>query len=335
MSIEELGKNKTKIILIALVALFLFAIPVMLSRSALWTRVYSYICIFCILASALNLMVGFTGQLSLGIAAIAGMSAYTSAYLMMAVGLPFWLAFPAAALTATALGIVLGFPGLRLRGFYFAMATLLMQNVIGQIFLDWVGFTKGDMGLSGIPPPNILGVDIVGINYAYLCLGMLGLTLYVVFRITNSNLGIKMTTIKEDDILAGSLGINVARTKLIVYAVSSFFIGVGGSLLGHLILVLTPRQFTIGLSFQMLVQIMVGGSATIIGPLIGAALLTALPYLIRELYLIQDAINGFLLIIVAISIQGGIYGRIKSALLKIRKKELAETERVEMDLERA
>ncbi|MFX1534195.1 MAG: branched-chain amino acid ABC transporter permease [Promethearchaeota archaeon] len=325
MKIREFDKSKLPILLFSV---FVFALPLILSNTALWLRVFTYVTIFCILSSAMNLMIGFAGQFSLGVGAIAGLAAYTSANLMMRYGFSFWVAFPVAALTATALGVGLGFPGLRLRGFYFAMATLIMQNVIVQIFLDWTSFTKGDIGLTGVPFPTIFGVEVRGIYYAYLCLAALGITLYVVYKLLNSSLGMAMRAIREDDVLTESLGINVARTKMIVYATSSFMIGAAGSLLGHISMVLTPRMFEIGLSFQILVQTIVGGGGTIVGPLVGTSLLTVLPYAVRESYAIQDIINGILMIIVAISFKGGIYGQIKGSLQR-SKKEITENKTID------
>lgn len=316
------GKSKLQIF----IYVFIFILPILLINNPLWSRVYSYVMIYGIMSSAMNLMNGYAGQFSLAVGAIAGFAAYTSANMMMKFNFPFLIALLLASLVASGVGVGLSFPGLRIRGFYFAITTLIIQNILVQVFLDWPDFTRGDSGLYGVPPPEILGFEIAGINYAYLSLIALAIIVYVIHKIVNSDWGLILKALRSDDILAGSLGINVTRYKILVYFISSFMIGIAGSLLAHISGVLSPRMFTIGLSFQMLVQNRVGGTGTIAGPLLGTALLVALPYGIREIYSIRDMLNGALLITISILAPQGLYGSPRIRRFFGLKEEITEPE---------
>jgi len=272
--------------------------------------------IYGIMSSAMNLMNGFAGQMSLAVGAVAGFGAYTSANITMKLGLPFWIALPVAALVATVVGVGMSFPGIRVRGFFFAIITLIMQNILVQVFLDWYDFTRGDVGLAGIPYPDILGFKITGIYYAYLTTAFLAATVYLIHRVVNSKVGLHLKAIRGDDILASSLGHNVLKYKLLVYVISSFLVGIAGSLLEHTSIVISPRMFTIALSFQILTQNRVGGQGTILGPLLGTALLVSLPYGVRQIYEVRDIIYGCLLIVSGLVLPQGLYGVLKSPRIK-------------------
>ena len=248
--------------------------------------------IYAILAISLNLSMGFTGLLNIGHVAFYGIGAYTSALLALNLGVPFWPSLLIAGIVASFFGFLLAIPTLKLKGDYFAIATLGFAIVIENIFKNWISLTRGPLGLPGIPKPGIFGFSISGFSYLVLVAFFL-LVVYLFSRhITNAPFGRVLKAIREDELAASSLGKNVVKYKTQILMISAFFAGIAGSLYAHYITFIDPSSFTIFESILIISMIIVGGLASIRGAVVGAVILVLLPELLRFLPLPSFAIGA-------------------------------------------
>jgi branched-chain amino acid transport system permease protein len=203
--------------------------------------------------------------------------AYTSGLLAKNLGVPFEVSLLAGALLATAVGLVIGYPSLRLRGVYFAMVTVAFVEVIRLIAQLWVPLTRGMSGLSGIPKPSILGITLVTkTSQYYLALTLMLVILLVLYKLESSRLGFIWKSIGMSENLAQSLGINIAKHKLIAFALGCFFAGVAGAYYAHFIRFLFPPEFGFLMATNILVYNFVGGRGHFAGPIVGAVFLSLL-----------------------------------------------------------
>jgi len=217
------------------------------------------------------------GQLNIGHSAFMSVGAYTSGLLARNLGVPFEVSLLAGALLATAVGLVIGYPSLRLRGVYFAMVTVAFVEVIRLIAQLWVPLTRGMSGLSGIPKPSILGTTLVTkTSQYYLALVLMLIVLLVLYKLESSRLGFIWKSIGMSDNLAQSLGINIAKHKLIAFALGCFFAGVAGAYYAHFIRFLFPPEFGFLMATNILVYNFVGGRGHFVGPIVGAVFLSLL-----------------------------------------------------------
>jgi branched-chain amino acid transport system permease protein len=203
--------------------------------------------------------------------------AYTSALLAKKVGLPFEHSQLSGAVMATIVGLVMGYPALRLRGVYFAMVTVAFVEVIRLIAQIWVPLTRGMSGLSAIPKPAILGLLLeTKISQYYLALALMVLILLILYKLEYSRLGLIWKSIGMADNLAASLGVDVARYKMLAFALGCFFAGVAGAFYAHFIRFLFPPEFSFLMATNILVYNYVGGRGHFLGPVVGAAFLSLL-----------------------------------------------------------
>jgi len=328
-------KNKNGIVLIFVVLIIAFISPWAASKvSNYMVYVLGITFLFMIWASGMNLTFGFTGMLPLMYAGLAGIGAYVSAFLVMKVGFSFWLALPISGLVAAICGVMLGLPSLRLRGFYFALSSIVIQVALTLVFTQWRKFTGGDTGISNIPYPRILvGVGnnfiIKDIYYVYMILVILIAIILIINKILHSNLGMRFIAIREDEVLAETLGINVTRYKIISFLISSFIAGFGGSLYAHYVSFASPSMFNITASLNIWLLIMFGGRGSLIGPLIGTLFLTPTPYLLRQIYPLRDIIYGIVVVITAMFLPKGIFGGFSKLFTRKRRLEIDECAKVD------
>src|SRR2546426_4273383 len=217
------------------------------------------------------------GQLNIGHSAFVCVGAYTSALLAKHYALPFELTLLSGAVLATVVGVAVGYPALRLRGVYFAMVTVAFVEVIRLIAAIWVPLTRGNSGLSGIPKPNLLGVTLTTkSSQYYLVVGLAAVTLFVLWRLERSRLGLTWKSIGLADNLAQSLGVDIAAHKLLAFMVGCFFAGVAGAFYAHFIRFLFPPEFGFLVATNILVYNFVGGRGHFVGPIFGAIFLSLL-----------------------------------------------------------
>lgn len=282
-------------------------------------------CLFAICSLSLNLILGYTGQPSLAHAGFFGIGAYGVAKLTIA-GMSFWLALPIAALISALIGLVIGIPTLRTRGAYFSIATLCMGVIITLIAFNWVEFTGGANGLVGIPPPSAIELPLIGeirfetqTEQYYLVLAFLLLTLFLMNRLVYSIKGLTFMAVRNNEPLADSVGINPFATKLLSFVVANFFAGMAGGIYASLIGSISPTASAIEMTFGWLIFVLLGGAATLTGPIIGTFALTFLNEYLQFLQEYSVIIYGLLLILVIMYFPRGLMGGIKTLQARIRK----------------
>jgi len=257
--------------------------------------------IFTILALSLNLLLGYTGQLSLGHAGFFGIGAYTSALLALHWEWPFWLALPSAALTAGLAGYGIGRLALKVRGAYFVLVTISFAGVISLISINWMELTNGPLGLPGVPAPELPGLSFRTKGaYYYLVLAAAGLSYLVCHRVVRSRLGRAFVALRENEPLAESVGIDPTRTLVAAAVLSAAMAGVAGSLYAHYTRFVSPEVFLFSYTVTMVIMVVAGGKGTLLGPVVGAILFTALPEALREAMAWQWQMVAYGLLLVAL-----------------------------------
>lgn len=278
MALYKIPRVRRRVL--AIVALFV-ALPFLLPEY------FVSLAIICGIASigavGLNILTGFTGQISIGVGAFLAVGGYASAILTSKLDLSFWIAMPMAGLITAAVGALFGIPSLRLKGLYLAMATLAAQVIIIYVVNHWDSLTGGTSGLI-ISSPSIGSFSFdTETSYYYLMLVILVATVIFTMNLFRSRVGRAFVAVRDRDIAAEVMGINLFKYKLLAFAVSSFFIGISGSLMGHYTLVVIPEQYGIDVSIQYLAMILIGGLGSVMGSIYGAVLITLLPVFLNSL----------------------------------------------------
>jgi branched-chain amino acid transport system permease protein len=240
--------------------------------------VYLFALVFTNVILAASLRPSLTcGQLNIGHSGFMSLGAYTSALLAKNLGFPFEISLLCGALLATVVGLAIGYPALRLRGVYFAMVTVAFVEVIRLIAQIWVPLTRGMSGLSGIPKPSVLGITLTTkAEQYYLVVFLMLAVLLVLWRLESSRLGLIWKSIGMADNLAQSLGVDIAKHKLLAFALGCFFAGVAGAFYAHFIRFLFPPEFGFLMATNILVYNFVGGRGHFVGPIVGAIFLSLL-----------------------------------------------------------
>jgi len=273
--------------------------------------------IYIILTLSLNLIVGYTGLPALGHAAFSCIGAYTSSLLALNMGLSPWLGLLIGACMAAVSGIVIGYPAVKLKGDYLALATFGLGVIIYSIAKNWVSLTRGPMGLPGIPGFSLFGFEFSETwSYLLLVIVFVAITIFVIRRIVDSPFGRVLRSIREDEIAAETLGKNTVKHKLMVFVIGAFFAGIAGSLYAHYITFIDPSSFTVMESITILLMVIFGGMGTISGSVVGAVILVVFPELLRFLGMpssiaapMRQMIYGLLLVVLMIKRPQGIMGK--------------------------
>jgi branched-chain amino acid transport system permease protein len=308
---------KTHLNTLLILALVLVLAGLVAYRSSYFNQVAIITMIFVILSASMNLITGSAGLLSLGHAAFFGVGAYAAALLSTQWGWSFWLTIPVAGLITALVGALVAIPTMRLTSIYFAVATLGIGEMIYVTLLNWVGFTRGPMGIRSIPPIELLGLKGTVASMTFVALLML-LSLWVMHRIAHSYYGNSLRAMREDDACADAMGIDVARLKLESFGVACFFAGVAGALFAHTTGYISPDSFRFGESILILSMVVVGGLGSIYGSVIGAVLLSVLPEMLRDLGSYRMIVVGVVLFLSILFLPKGLVGEV-SAIDLIRR----------------
>ena len=257
----------------------LLAVPPFLKSYGIY--LFSYWLVYVIANMGLNLTVGYAGQKSLGHAAFFGIGAYTVAILMKA-GISFWIGLPLAMAGCFAIGLVLGFPALRVQTIYLAFATLGFNTAVWLVMRNEEGLTGGTYGMNGIGRPEFFGMSLDGsLAFYYLILGATLLLGALMWGLLRSPWGKAFTALRDNPIRAESLGINVQAYTLLAFAIGAMYAGIAGALFASLVDFIEPGPFAIGTSFMMYLMLVVGGPGYFLGPLLGSAVGVLLPEWLR------------------------------------------------------
>ncbi|MBO8168318.1 MAG: branched-chain amino acid ABC transporter permease [Thermoanaerobacteraceae bacterium] len=266
---------------VAVILLLLFLLPFF--ASTYFVSIANLAGIAVIGALGLNILTGFTGQISIGQGAFLGVGAYTAGFITAKLGLPFWLALPAAGFVTALVGAVFGVPSLRLKGLYLAIATLAAQVIIEFVIVHWETVTNGVHGMF-LPAPGIFGYALDSdVSYYYLVLTACIIMTVFCFNLFRSRVGRAFIAIRDRDLAAEVMGIDLFRYKIYAFALSSFYVGIAGALWGHYLRIISPEHFTIGVSIQYLAMVIIGGLGSVMGSIYGAVFITLLPIVLREL----------------------------------------------------
>jgi branched-chain amino acid transport system permease protein len=303
-----------------LLAALVLALPSLLAGGYL-LNVLIFVGIHAMLAVALNLLLGYAGQISLGHAAFFGLGAYASAILTATYGFNPWLAMALAACAVGTIAFVIGFPILKLKGHYLAMATLGMGIIVYIVLNEAVELTGGPSGFSGIPNLSIRGFvfDSDLKNY-YLIWTFVLVTVLLSVNLVNSRIGRALRAIHDSEVAARVMGVNVRLLKVQVFALSAIISAVAGSLYAHTMTFLAPASFGFHFSVELVTMVIIGGLGSIYGSLIGAALLTLLPEILRTFQDYDIIVYGGLLIIMTMFMPGGLARGIPLLLTPFRKR---------------
>ena len=266
---------------VAAIAAFMFLV-LPLSVDEYWLSIVNIVSIATVGALGLNILVGYTGQISIGHGAFMSVGAYTAANFAVRLGFPFWLSLPLGGLMAAAVGAVVGIPSLRIKGLYLAIATLA-----GQLIIEWtinhVTFISGGVQASiEVPRPYLFGYKIASQTQMYFfLLFFVVVALVATMNLVRSRIGRAFIAIRDHDIAAEIIGINIFRYKLLAFAISSFYAGVTGVLYTYYLGIANYEQYQITTSIDYLAMIIIGGLGSVLGSVFGAIFVTLLPILIR------------------------------------------------------
>jgi branched-chain amino acid transport system permease protein len=291
---------------------FLILTAVVLLAPLLFTggylmNVLVFVGINTMLAVGLNLLLGFAGQISLGHAAFFGLGAYGSGILTATYAVNPWLAMLLSAGAVALLAFLVGFPILKLKGHYLAMATLGLGIIVYIVFNETVDLTGGPSGLSGIPNLSLgkLTFDNDLKNY-YLIWGFTLLIMLLSINLVNSRIGRALRAIHDSEVAARVMGVNARLLKVQVFTLSALISAVAGSLYAHTMTFISPASFGFHFSIELVTMVIIGGLGSIYGSLLGAVLLTLLPELLRAFQDYDIIVYGLLLISMTMFMPGGL-----------------------------
>jgi branched-chain amino acid transport system permease protein len=265
------------------------------------------IAIQAIAVCGLNVIVGFAGQISLGHAAFFGIGAYSAALLSTQAGLGFWTSLPLVLLICALCGLLLGLPSLRLKHDFLAITTIGINFIVQAVFL-YVPFFGGALGISGIPRISFLGQPLKGAPFLYLCLACLALVSGACWLFTRMYAGLACFALREEEAAASSMGISPVRYKLLAFMLGTMAAGLAGSLYAHYMRFVSADDFSFPLSVSFLAMLVLGGMGSLLGPLLGALILGALPELFRPLAEFRILFYALILLLMIRFQPGGLLG---------------------------
>lgn len=329
-------KKKLQFLAIAVVVLIAFLVPAFV-RDRYLLHVLLTIFYYIILATSL-LLIMTTGQMSLAHAAFVAIGGYTAGIVTRDLGWSFWFAVPLAGLASGVVAALVGVPTLRLRGVYFILVTFAFGSMVvlffGNILENIFG---GAIGFRNIPAPTFsigsFNVDFIAsrVPYYYLALVLALITVVVLYRMRNSRMGVLFNSIAQADLLAEHCGVNLMKYKVMAFAVACIFPGLAGAFYAGYHFVVFPADFTFELSLTTIIHMIVGGTGSLAGPVVGATSLNVVQELLTSLPYHRAIIFGGILIVVVMFLPQGLIGLPAQVASMLRK--LRGGDRVEADAE--
>ena len=259
---------------------------------------------YVMMASSWNLLAGYTGQVSFGHAAMAGIGAYTSGILAVKAGIDPWIGVCAGTAIAALLGLGLGALCLKMGGIYLSLTTLAFSQILHIVIVNEYDVTRGTMGLQ---VPGLMA-EYSKITYYYIMLAAAVLMLTILYRMIHSNLGLNFRAVQNDEVAAKSVGVKVLQVRILAFTVASAMAGFAGGLYGHYLLLITPEIPSLDLQFNVLAMTVIGGMGSFIGPVIGAFALNILAEKIRDYGEYHVLVFGLVALVVARFAPNGLLG---------------------------
>ena len=286
--------------------LLLIGIGFPLFGGGYWGVIATRACVYWVLVSGLNLVVGFAGQIAIGWVALLTLGAYTTSVLAagnVTPALPPYLALAIAALVGAVFGLIIGLPALRLRTFYFAITTLGFATIVTQVALAWQSVTGGGVGVPGPIFPEPFSSQW---GFYYFCFGLAAICTWMTGNLAASRFGRALTAIRDAEVAAEASGISKPALLVPVFLFSGAVAAAAGGLFASLQSYITPDAFTLDLSVLFFIAILIGGRGSILGPLLGTVLLTVLPELAAPLVAWSTFLYAVLLLVIVLAMPGGI-----------------------------
>jgi branched-chain amino acid transport system permease protein len=291
--------------------MLLAALVPLLVRDQYLLHIAIMVLFYAVLATSLNLVVGYVGEFSLGHTAFLGTGAYAAALLSTVHGWPIWATIPVAGALAALMGVIIGGITLRLQGPFFVIVTLSFAEVLRLVADNWIALTNGPMGIAGVPQPALLAeAGNLGAKQFYYAVAwvLLAIALYLSYRFVNSNAGRAAVAIRENRYVAQSIGIRPLTYSMFSLVLGAFLSGMAGGFYAHYISFVGPEVFRFAFMVSMIIMVLIGGKGTLVGPLIGALLVTFLEEYLREAKELRLSLFGLAVIAIVLFLPRGLMG---------------------------
>lgn len=316
--------NKTKLLPAIIAAVIIILVPFVTPNMYIM-QIINMIGIYTILGSGINILTGYTGQLSLGQAAFFGIGAYTAALLNTRAGFQFILCLICAMIMTGVFGFILAVPALKVKGSYLALLTMGFGEIVRIVMINWTPVTNGTTGVRGIKSPVFFGYELSDLKqYYFLIVIFAAICLLYQNLMIRTRTGRALIAIREDPEAAELMGINVTTYKIRAFVLSAVFCGIAGVLYAMMIRYVSPDTFTNNTSSVILWTAIVGGAGTAVGPIIGAVVMQILPEVLRVFGDWRLIIYGAILLIVILRFPGGLFPYIGALINKNRTPQEAE-----------
>lgn len=295
--------SKTGYLLLIVAAMFL---PLILNNTY-YVTMFCLALIYMIVAFGLNFITGMTGQMNLGTAGIFCMGAYTSALLTTKTSCSPWLGLIAVVVVGLLVGIGLGYPSLRLKGVYLSLTTIAFGEIVRQLVNNMTDFTSGAQGVRNIPKLNLFGYVLdTKLKMYYFLLALVVIFGFVSYRIIHSKWGRVFIAVRDNIDAVDACGISSAKIKILAFTMAAVFGTFAGGIYAHYSGYINPSTFTLNLSVSFVVMVMVGGSGTLMGPILGSIIVSMLPELLRFMGNYYQITYYTLVLLCTIFVPGGI-----------------------------
>lgn len=315
--------RKYRIVLLIIVFVALAVLPMLISKAVVMRHLCNVL-IYATLAGSLNIINGYSGQTCLGQAGFFAVGAYTCAILTTKFGWSFWLVLPLGGIIAAMVGFLVSLPTLRLEGIYLSFVTLGASEIIRIIAQTWTPITGGNMGIKGIPYPVLFGFEIFRpSHYYYILLFVLCCFLFISYRVLHSRIGRAWISIREEQNASRSLGVEISRYKALNFTYGAFWAGIIGAAYAPYVNYIDSSQFSLDTGFNALAMVVIGGQGTLVGPVLGAILITVLTEALRFLNYWRFVMYAGIIIAMMWLRPQGVLGASKSILAggKIKRKK--------------
>ena len=286
--------------IVGIAALMLFPLGI---TNPYYIHLLETIMIYAIVLFGLDIVVGYTGQVSLGHAGLFGVGAYTAGVLVMKLAAPLWVTLPAAVLVTAGFGALLALPALRVSGPYLAMVTLAFGTIIQILINEMTFLTEGPMGIK-LQKPSLFGHVLDDREYYWLCAVMMVLALIVVHRILRSHLGRAFEALRGSPVASDCMGVSVYRYKVYAFVISAGFAGLAGSLYAYSEQYISPNSYNFELTVLFLLAVIMGGRKSRIGSMLGAAIIVLLPKLLDDVEMFRYVSVGLAILVMLTAVLG-------------------------------
>ena len=324
----ELFLSKKRLYFIAGLILLMAALP-LFGFSVYFMRIVTITYMFSMLTLALNLVAGYTGQLSMGNAAFYAIGAYTCTLLVVKLGVNFWPAMAGGAVLAGLSGLIVGLPSLRLSGSYLTIVTLGFGEIVRMVIQNWDPVTNGTLGIRNIPKPVFFGVELTLSNNGFYYLALVLMILISLFcaSIINSKIGRAFIAIREDEIAATMMGVKTTRYKVLAFFLSALLSGIAGAFYAPMVGYIDPNTFTFDVSSQIISLAILGGLGTMRGMYFGTIILVVFPEASRFLMDYRFIMYGLILVLMMRFRPQGLLGWQSRVPYRFTKKTRKDLER--------